>query len=94
MGKLKQIFCKHDYKPVANIYGDLSLNYNNSRTVVRCCKCHKLKYIQEYIEAPLDFNKILYRAWLMYNSPESISEIKALEDQLVTQWENFYAKQT
>ena len=53
--RLKQVFCKHDYKVWANVYGDLR-NSLNASTVLYCTKCGKRKYIKEYIEAPVDYN--------------------------------------
>lgn len=53
--KSKQIFCKHNYKVWANIYGDMR-NDLNASTVLYCPKCGKRKYIKEYIEAPIDYN--------------------------------------
>lgn len=55
MKKSKQLFCKHNYQPWANIYGDL-INDLNSRTVLLCPKCKKRKFIKEYIEAPINYN--------------------------------------
>jgi hypothetical protein len=56
--KFKKILCKHTYKPIANIYGELKEDFNGC-TVLSCTKCHKLKYVKDYIEAPFNYNMIL-----------------------------------
>lgn len=56
--RLKQLFCKHDYRLWANVYGDL-INEMNCRTVMLCPRCGKRKYVGEYIEAPCNFNSII-----------------------------------
>lgn len=55
--KVKQIFCKHDYKPWANIGNTKVDNYN---TVLLCTKCYKRKYIKEYIKSPYSFDDVIY----------------------------------
>ena len=68
MNKLrsKQIFCHHNYKVWANIYGDMR-NDLKAKTVLYCPKCGKRKYIKEYIEAPIDYN--MFFAYMhTYNS--------------------------
>lgn len=57
--KIKSMFCKHDYKLFANIYGDL-VNDLNAKTVFICKKCGKRKFISNYIEAPINYNNFLY----------------------------------
>lgn len=56
---LKQTFCKHDFKPWANIYGDLINCFNGERTVYLCRKCNKRKYSRHYVKAPLNYNNFL-----------------------------------
>lgn len=58
MIKFKQTICEHEYKPWANIYGDLINDFNGDRTILLCSKCLKRKYIKEYIEAPLNANNL------------------------------------
>ena len=48
---IKQITCSHNYVPWANIYGDLIEDFDGSRTVLMCTKCHKRLFINEYIDA-------------------------------------------
>lgn len=57
--KIKPLFCKHDYKVWANIYGDLILDFKGARTVLMCPKCNKRKYIKAYMEAPLNYNHFM-----------------------------------
>ena len=54
---IKQLLCRHDYKPWANVYGDLR-NYIGGTTMLLCPKCSKKKVIDKYIEAPLNYNMI------------------------------------
>ena len=56
---LKQNFCRHDFKPWANIYGDLINAFDGDRTVCLCTKCKKRKWSKNYIKAPLNYNKVL-----------------------------------
>lgn len=49
--------CKHEYLPLANTHGDW-INHTKFRTVLRCKKCGKLKYVKEYIEAPLNYGAL------------------------------------
>lgn len=55
---LHQCKCKHEYKPWANIYGDL-IDEFKARTVYLCPKCFKRRFGKEYIDAPLNYNKVL-----------------------------------
>lgn len=69
---IKQITCSHNYVPWANIYGDLIEDFDGSRTVLMCTKCHKRLFINEYIDAPLNYNKILHCIQLIRDkSPEN-----------------------
>lgn len=54
--RIKQLFCKHDYAPWANIFGDFIHVFDGARTVLICRKCGKRKYIKEFINAPLNYN--------------------------------------
>lgn len=58
MVKFKQVFCKHDYKPWANIYGDIIADFNHNRTILLCTKCKKRKFIKEFVEAPLNADSL------------------------------------
>lgn len=49
--------CKHNYIPLANIHGDM-IHATGCRTLMICSKCNKIKFIKEYIEAPLSYNAI------------------------------------
>lgn len=60
----KNLFCKHDYKPWANVYGDL-INDVNARTVMQCTKCGKRVFKKEYIRAPIDYNNFMEWAYYM-----------------------------
>lgn len=53
----KKLFCRHDYKPWANVHGDM-INKMNCRTVLLCTKCGKRKFIKDYIPAPLNYGAI------------------------------------
>ena len=47
--KLQQLFCKHHYINYRNIYGD-EINWSGGkRTIYKCIKCGKKKWIEEYI---------------------------------------------
>ena len=56
--KRKQKYCRHEYRPWANIYGDL-INDFDSRTIMMCPKCGKRMFIGPYIEAPINYNSFL-----------------------------------
>lgn len=43
----KQLFCKHDYKFVRNLYGDEIIHHGWKRSEWECCKCGKTKYKKE-----------------------------------------------
>ena len=53
----KQLICKHDYIPLANIYGDM-IHATGCRTVIICKKCGKIKFVKDFIDAPLVYNAI------------------------------------
>jgi len=47
MNIIKQLFCKHDYEYVHNIYGD-EINYcGGYRSLWKCKKCGKLQYLYQ-----------------------------------------------
>lgn len=69
--RIKQLFCKHDYKPWANVFGDFIHHMDGVRTVLYCPKCGKRKYIREFINAPLNYNAVWnYLAALKYEGEE------------------------
>jgi len=41
---LKRLFCKHDYRTVANIYGDAIINFGGARSIQQCRHCRKIRY--------------------------------------------------
>lgn len=49
--------CKHEFLPLANTHGDW-INHTGFRTMLLCPHCGKVKYVEDYIEAPLDFGSI------------------------------------
>lgn len=51
---LKSLFCKHEYKPLTNIHGDLRLSFNCC-SIYKCSKCNKWKKSFELIP---DFNVV------------------------------------
>lgn len=65
------MLCRHDYKPWANIYGDL-INDTNSRTVLMCPKCGKRRFIGPYLEAPVNYNFFLEFAARVRNHEDFI----------------------
>ena len=92
---IRQCFCKHDYKPWANIYGDLINTFDGDRTVFLCKKCKKHIFSKEYVEAPLNYNAILELAStsIFGNSIISIDDSKL--DNVVKNkelFEDFYIK--
>lgn len=41
MTMLKRLFCKHEYKTITNLYGDI-INYSNGlRSIKECIYCNK-----------------------------------------------------
>ena len=44
---IKQLFCKHEYKFVRNIYGDEIIASGWKRSMWRCEKCGKFKGKEE-----------------------------------------------
>lgn len=41
---IKQLFCKHNYEWVRNIYGDEIIDAGYHRSVWKCSKCGNIKY--------------------------------------------------
>lgn len=41
---LKRLFCKHDYKTLTNLYGDVVREYNGAKSIQICTKCGKRIY--------------------------------------------------
>jgi hypothetical protein len=50
MNILKQLFCKHDYQFIRNIYGDEIIWRGWKRSEWRCSKCGRIKYMDKYME--------------------------------------------
>ena len=50
MNLIKQLFCKHNFKFIRNIYGDEINLHNGNRSEWKCKKCGKTKYQQQYVE--------------------------------------------
>jgi len=71
----KQLFCKHEYVPFANIHDDLAVEMNFKRTVLICKKCHKRKYISNYIPAPYSYTQILKVCALLKEGKEGEAEL-------------------
>lgn len=40
---LKQLFCKHEFKTLYNIHGDMIIQCNWHRRMTKCTKCGKEK---------------------------------------------------
>lgn len=80
--RFKQLFCKHEYIPLANIHGDLAVELNFKRTVLVCKKCYKRKYIEEYIPAPYSYAHILKACSLLKEGKEEEANlfIQNMED--------------
>ena len=68
--RIKQLFCKHDYVPWANIFGDFIHALDGARTVLICRKCGKRKYVKEFINAPLNYNCMFNYIALMSEGTE------------------------
>lgn len=81
---VKQLFCKHEYVPFANIHGDLAVEMNFKRTVLICKKCHKRKYIEKYIPAPYSYMQVLKACALLKEGKDVEAElfIKNMEDNI------------
>lgn len=47
--KFRQIFCNHKFRVMRHIYGDEINHLNGCRTVLKCCKCHKIKYHKDFL---------------------------------------------
>lgn len=71
-----RIFCRHVYKPWANVYGDL-INVLNCRTVMQCPKCGKRVLKKEYLRAPINYN--VFIQWAYYT--RKFKKTHDLEDQ-------------
>ena len=67
--RIKKLFCKHDYIPFANLYGDL-INSLGYRTVFWCKKCGKMRFSEELVPAPVNYNYIVYYLHLQSVLPE------------------------
>ena len=59
MNILKRLFCKHTYKFVRNIYGDEIRYLGWKRSIWKCSKCGKIKYLKHinYEEKKMAFNR-------------------------------------
>jgi len=45
MNILKRLFCKHTYKFIRNIYGDEIRYLGWKRSIWKCSRCDKIKYL-------------------------------------------------
>lgn len=45
---IKNLFCKHDYRHVRNIYGDEIIRGDWKRSEFKCKKCGKIHY-EDYL---------------------------------------------
>jgi hypothetical protein len=45
---IKQIFCKHEYRFLRNLYGDEIMQHGHNRSVWFCIHCSKIEYHQGY----------------------------------------------
>ena len=77
--RVKKLFCKHDYIPFANLYGDL-INSLGCRTVFWCKKCGKMKFSEEFVPAPVNYNLIVYYMHLQDVMPEEEAWDKVFPD--------------
>lgn len=82
--KLNQSMCKHTYKVFANItiesktYGDIT------KTLLVCPKCGKKCLLHSYVEAPIDFNKLLdYAHYLNIGADSSCDYLQKLRLEVV-----------
>lgn len=83
MGWFKQLFCKHEWKFLRNIYGDEINACNGNRSWWVCKKCGKLELRPELYNIPLmetldrlhdEFYNNLYEQWKK-NNLESLNNI-------------------
>ena len=42
--QINQLFCKHEYETITNLYGDIINQSGGNRSVVKCIWCEKLKF--------------------------------------------------
>lgn len=47
---IKQLFCKHNYQWVRNIYGDEIIYKDYNRSIWKCSKCQKIIYKEKLYE--------------------------------------------
>lgn len=71
--RIKRLFCKHEYLPYANVFGD-HINYMNCRTVLLCPKCGKRKYVGDFIEAPFNYNELMMYIHIAEHDGEETAE--------------------
>lgn len=83
---LKQLFCKHNYKPWANVHGD-AINDLKFRTVLYCTKCGKFKYVSEYIPAPIDYVQAM--AYLLALKDHNTKKADKLKVFIVKDWKMY-----
>jgi hypothetical protein len=50
MNWIKQLFCKHDYLFVRNIYGDEIRYSGYNRSLAKCTKCGKYKLYKHLVK--------------------------------------------
>ena len=91
--RFKQLICKHHYRPWANLTGECATIFE-AQTVYLCPKCYKRKFKKEYIEAPLDYNQILYYISVEKSCEDDIIKKVLLEGvkESIVKDENLYLK--
>lgn len=47
MSLIKELFCKHEYETVTNLYGDLINHFDGARSIKMCPKCGKFIYLKK-----------------------------------------------
>ena len=58
MKLIKQLFCKHNFKFIRNIYVDEINLHNGNRSEWKCKKCGKTKYQQQYVELENELHRL------------------------------------
>lgn len=58
MNLIKQLFCKHKFKFIRNIYGDEINLRNGNRSEWKCEKCGKTKYQRQYVELNNELHRL------------------------------------
>ena len=77
MNIIKQLFCKHEYEFVRNIYGDEINHRDGKRSIWKCNKCGKYQYREFLYKEPLlskldklydEYYKNMYNNWCALRS--------------------------